>query len=137
MKHNFTLLFSVLIFFEITASHVIYSQNFLTVNGTKIVDQSGQEIKFKGMGLGGWLEPEGYMFLTANFANSPSQIHNTIQDLIGVDNTNLFYTAFRQNFVTESDIKALAAWGFNLVRLPFHYNILTKMNFTFKKNIFL
>jgi aryl-phospho-beta-D-glucosidase BglC (GH1 family) len=95
------------------------------VNGTKIVDQFGQEINFKGMGLGGWLEPEGYMFQMSGFANSPSQIYNKIQSLIGVDNTNLFYTAFRQNFVTESDIKALANWGFNLVRVPFHYNILT------------
>jgi aryl-phospho-beta-D-glucosidase BglC (GH1 family) len=111
--------------FVISSFQLTFSQNFLTVNGTKIVDQSGQEINFKGMGLGGWLEPEGYMFLMSGFANSPSQIQNKIQDLIGVDNTNLFYTAFRQNFVTESDIKALANWGFNLVRVPFHYNILT------------
>lgn len=125
MKHNFTLFLSTILMFVISSFQLTFSQNFLTVNGTKIVDQSGQEINFKGMGLGGWLEPEGYMFLMSGFANSPSQIQNKIQDLIGVDNTNLFYTAFRQNFVTESDIKALANWGFNLVRVPFHYNILT------------
>jgi len=125
MKHNFTLFLSTILIFVISSFQLTYSQNFLTVNGTKIVDQFGQEINFKGMGLGGWLEPEGYMFQMSGFANSPSQIYNKIQSLIGVDNTNLFYTAFRQNFVTESDIKALANWGFNLVRVPFHYNILT------------
>lgn len=102
-----------------------YAQSFLTVNGRMIVDQSGQEIQFRGMGLGGWLEPEGYMFLMSSFANSPSEIHTAIQNLIGVDSTNKFYDTFRKNFVTEADIKALHQWGFNLVRLPFHYNILT------------
>ena len=102
-----------------------FAQGFLSVNGTKFVNQYGQEVFLKGMGLGGWLEPEGYMFGMSAFANSPSQIQKKIQDLIGVSNTNDFYSAFRKNFVTESDIKALASWGFNLVRLPFHYNILT------------
>jgi hypothetical protein len=125
MKLSFTLFLSALSIFLIFSFQSIFPQGFLTVNGTKIVDQNGQEVYFKGMGLGGWLEPEGYMFQMSGFANSPSQIKNKIQDLIGVDNTNLFYTAFRQNFVTESDIKALSEWGFNLVRLPFHYNILT------------
>jgi len=128
MKHSFTLFLSALMISALVSFQSAYPQSFLTVNGTKIVDQTGQEVSFKGMGLGGWLEPEGYMFLMSGFANSPSQIQNKIQSLIGVDNTNLFYTTFRQNFVTESDIRALSGWGFNLVRLPFHYNILTPAN---------
>ncbi|HUX61635.1 MAG TPA: cellulase family glycosylhydrolase [Ignavibacteriaceae bacterium] len=125
MKHKFTFFIYILISICAFSFQLAYPQNFLTVNGTKIVDQSGQEIHFRGMGLGGWLEPEGYMFGMSNFANSPSQIQKKIQDLIGTDNTNSFYSAFRNNFVTESDIKALSSWGFNLVRVPFHYNILT------------
>ncbi len=123
MKYNFTLFFSVLILFFSTQQ--IFPQNFLAVNGTKIVDRYGQEVYLKGMGLGGWLEPEGYMFGMSSFANSPSQIQKKILDLIGADNTNTFYNTFRKNFVAEGDIKALASWGFNSVRLPFHYNILT------------
>lgn len=125
MRRNFTLFFTVLALFLFTSSGLIYPQNFLTTSGIKIVDKNGNEVHFKGMGLGGWLEPEGYMFLMSGFANSPSQIHKKIQDLIGVDNTNNFYNTFRKNFVTEADIRALAGWGFNLVRLPFHYNVLT------------
>jgi endoglucanase len=124
MMRNFTLslLFSAIIF--LTAPQY-FPQGFLSVKGTKLVNQNGEEVYLKGMGLGGWLEPEGYMFGMSSFANSPSQIHKKIQDLIGTDNTNTFYNIFRKNFVTESDIKALASWGFNLVRLPFHYNVLT------------
>jgi endoglucanase len=125
MKHNFTffLLFLIIVLFLSAGQN--FSQDFVKVSGTKYVNQNGQEVYLKGMGLGGWLEPEGYMFGMSGFANSPSQIQKKIQDLIGTDNTNAFYSAFRKNFVTGSDINALATWGFNLVRLPFHYNILT------------
>jgi len=125
MKYNFTVFCSLLVLLLISSTQENFSQSFLYVKGTKFVNKYGQEVFLKGMGLGGWLEPEGYMFGMSKFANSPSQIHKKIQDLIGVDNTNNFYSAFRKNFVTESDIKALSSWGFNLVRLPFHYKILT------------
>ena len=124
MKRNFTLSLLLLTILFLTSPRY-FPQGFLSVKGTKFVNQNGQEVYLKGMGLGGWLEPEGYMFGMSSFANSPSQIHKKIQDLIGTDNTNTFYSTFRKNFVTESDIKALASWGFNLVRLPFHYNVLT------------
>ncbi|HEY9167604.1 MAG TPA: cellulase family glycosylhydrolase [Candidatus Kryptonia bacterium] len=118
-------LISVLVFAPLTQ---VCSQGFLNVSGQKIVDQSGNEIHFRGMGIGGWLEPEGYMFLMSGFANSPTEIHNAIQNLIGVDSTNEFYNIFHSDFVTESDISALHDWGFNLVRLPFHYNILSPVD---------
>jgi len=125
MKHYFTVFLLFLISILIFLSQENFSQSFLFVKGKKFVDKNGNEVFLKGMGLGGWLEPEGYMFGMSSFANSPSQIQQKIQDLIGVDNTKNFYSQFRKNFVTESDIKALSSWGFNLVRLPFHYNILT------------
>src|ERR1035437_2848061 len=125
MKHNFTFSLLFLIVVLSISAEQNFSQGLLKIVGTKFVNQNGQEVYLKGMGLGGWLEPEGYMFGMSGFANSPSQIQKKIQDLIGPDNTNAFYSAFRKIFVTENDIKALATWGFNLVRLPFHYNILT------------
>ncbi len=125
MKNGVCLIITLIIFSLFVFLDKSSAQSFLTVSGQKIVDQSGQEFHFRGMGLGGWLEPEGYMFLMSGFANSPSQIHDEIQNLIGVDSTNKFYDTFHKDFVTEADIKALHDWGFNLVRLPFHYNILT------------
>ncbi len=125
MKYKLTLFLTLLTSLVLGLTQLDYAQGFLTVDGKKIVDQNGQEIHFRGMGLGGWLEPEGYMFLTSSFANSPSQIHDAIQNLIGVDSTVKFYDTFRKDFVTEADMKALHDWGFNLVRVPFHYNVLT------------
>src|SRR3546814_20983639 len=37
------------------------AEGFLKVDGTRIVDDSGEPIALRGMGLGGWMLQEGYM----------------------------------------------------------------------------
>ena len=101
------------------------SQGFLRVSGTKIVGEDGQEVLLRGIGLGGWLVPEGYMLHTGGFANSPTEIRNKISALIGQANADSFFTLYRNNYVARKDIDQLAKWGFNSVRLPMHYNLLT------------
>lgn len=104
---------------------VASSQGFLRVAGTKIVGEDGTEVLLRGIGLGGWLVPEGYMLHTSGFANSPTEIRNKIFALIGQANTDSFFTLYRQNYVARKDIEQLAQWGFNSVRLPMHYGLLT------------
>lgn len=104
---------------------IICAQNYLHVSGKKILDPGGSEILLKGIGLGGWLVPEGYMFQTDGIANSPREIRNKIESLIGATETELFYQKFRTNFVTRKDIEMLASLGFNSVRLAMHYNLLS------------
>jgi endoglucanase len=77
------------------------------------------------MGLGGWMLQEGYMLETNSFANPQYQIKAKIEALIGETNTNEFYDAWLANHCTKADIDSLAAWGFNSVRLPMHYNLFT------------
>lgn len=103
----------------------IYSQDYLHVTGKKIIDPSGTEILLKGIGLGGWLVPEGYMLQTSDVANSSREIRNKIQSLIGAAQTDIFYEKYRANFVTRKDIEMIASLGFNSVRLAMHYNLLS------------
>ncbi|MDA3862211.1 MAG: cellulase family glycosylhydrolase [Melioribacteraceae bacterium] len=116
----------ILVFLFIASS--IFANGILRTQGTKIVDADGTEIIFKGIGLGGWLVPEGYMFNMSGFANSPTEIKNKIIGLVGEANTETIFEEFRKNFVTEADIDSLASWGFNNVRLPMHYELLTPRN---------
>ena len=53
--------------------------------GKDIVDKNGNKIILKGMGLGGWLVPEGYMLGTWG---SPTSIRDRITELIGEDSTH-------------------------------------------------
>src|SRR3989304_2326977 len=101
------------------------SQGFLRVAGTKIVNGSGQEVILRGIGLGGWLVPEGYMLHTSGFADSPTEIRNKIKTLIGEENANNFWDLYYQNYVNRKDIDRIAEWGFNSIRLPMHYDLLT------------
>ncbi len=103
----------------------VMGQSFLSTNGQAIVKENGDTILLRGMGLGGWMLQEGYMLKTASFANAQYQIKAKIAELIGEEDTELFYDAWLSNHVQKADIDSLAAWGFNSVRLPMHYNLYT------------
>ncbi len=101
-----------------------FSQRFLRATGKTITDGQGSEIILRGLGLGGWWLQEGYMFETSGFAGPQHVFRAKIEELTGADNTNAFYDAFLNNFVTRRDIDSIASWGFNSVRLAMHHNLL-------------
>jgi len=97
---------------------------YLHTDAAKIVDGNSEEILLRGIGLGGWLVPEGYQLHIPGFG-SPSSIRNKIEDLVGESSADYFYTEYRSNYVAEKDIEKIASWGFNSIRLPFNYRLLT------------
>ena len=97
----------------------------LKVIGKKIVDENGNEVILRGMGLGGWMLQEPYMMEMSGFAGAQWEIKEKISALIGAVNTESFYNAWHASHCTRADIDSLAAWGFNSVRLPMHYNLYT------------
>lgn len=101
------------------------SQWFLKTQGQKIVNQKGENVYLKGLGLGGWMLQEGYMLKTADFAGPQYQIKQKIAEVAGEDGKTEFYKAYLKNGVTKKDIDSLAKWGFNSIRLPMHYDLYT------------
>ncbi len=104
------------------------ADGFLKVSGTKIVNENNEEVILRGMGLGGWHVPEGYMFGMSSFANAAWEIRSKIVETVGPQNADTFYTAFRANFVTRKDIERLSQLGFNSVRMPMHYQFFVSQN---------
>lgn len=104
-----------------TAAH---AEGYLKVDGTRIVDDSGQPIILRGMGLGGWMLQEGYM-LKLGEVGQQHRIRAKLVELVGEERTAEFYRAWLDNHTTEADIAQMAAWGFNSVRLPIHFDQLT------------
>ena len=105
-------------------SSLSFSQGFLHTEGKEIVEGNGEPILLRGFGLGGWLVPEGYMLINRAWIEgfeSPTQIENHILDLIGEEKSKEFWEEYRNNFVSRTDIDQIAEWGFNHIRLPFHY----------------
>ncbi len=122
LKRNSSIVLFVFVIILISLTE-IYPQGFLRVDNKRIINENNQEVYLKGIGLGGWLLQEGYMLHTSGFANAQWQIRERIVDLIGEANTELFYETYRNNYVRKIDIDSIKSWGFNSIRLPFHYNL--------------
>ena len=123
-KRNVLKLLVLLVLVLLFSSTEIMAQG-LKASGKKIVDDKGNEVILRGMGLGGWMLQEPYMLDMSGFAGTQWQIKEKIETLIGTINTEAFYDKWLANHCTRRDIDSLASWGFNSVRLPMHYNLYT------------
>lgn len=104
--------------------HVVSAQGFIHADGTEIVEGNGEPILLRGFGLGGWLVPEGYMLHNQAWIEgfeSPTQIEGHVLDLVDDDFAEEFWNLYRENYVAQTDIDQIAEWGFNHIRVPFHY----------------
>ena len=115
--HAFVLI-AVLLF------NAVKGQGFLKAKDKIIVDEQGKEVILRGMGLGGWMLQEGYMFRLGNIGQQ-YRIKEKIRELVGPEKTEELYNDWLNNHTTRRDIDSLAAWGFNSVRLPMHFNLYT------------
>ncbi len=99
-----------------------FSQNYSRTDGKEVLDINGKPILLKGINLGNWLVPEGYMFKFKN-TNSPQMIYTLFNQLIGPEESNNFWEQFRENYITEEDFKFIKEIGFNSVRVPFNFRL--------------
>jgi endoglucanase len=105
-------------------SFSLQSEGFLQAQGKHIVDARGEPVLLRGMGLGGWMLQEGYMLELPQLGQQ-HKIRQAFVDLIGEEKTAEFYQAWLANHTTKADIDAMAALGYNSVRLPMHFNLYT------------
>ncbi len=96
--------------------------NFVYTEGKEIMTPEGKPLLLKGINLGNWLVPEGYMFHFKE-ANSPRLINEVLCELIGPDKAKDFWTEYRNNYITQEDIKFIKKIGLNSVRIPFNYRL--------------
>ncbi|MHC4571878.1 MAG: cellulase family glycosylhydrolase [Planctomycetota bacterium] len=94
----------------------VSTKGFLRTEGQDIVDESGNEISLRGVGLGNWLLPEGYMWKFGQSGDRPRRIEKIVSNLIGQENADQFWLEFRKHYITEADIKRISELGFNSVR---------------------
>lgn len=112
-------LLTITLFFIISA----YPQDgFVSVKGKEIIAPDGKPILLRGINLGNWLNPEGYMFRFQN-VSSFRLIDNTIKELIGADEARQFWKSFRDNYITKEDILFISSTGLNHIRVPFNFKL--------------
>ncbi|HRR55676.1 MAG TPA: glycoside hydrolase family 5 protein [Acidobacteriota bacterium] len=94
------------------------------VRGPEILDPEGRQLQIRGIGLGNWLLPEGYMFRFERTA-SPRMIAELTAQLLGPSGARNFWKTFRERYVTTDDLRFLKEAGFNTVRVAIDYRIFT------------
>jgi endoglucanase len=122
MKRFFSIAFLLI---SVFASDPARSQGFLHVSGIYIHDGNDQPIILRGIGLGGWLVPEGYMLGTNAPYDSPTGFLNAVASVLGDQKALQYMDLYRANYVKRRDIDSIARWGFNSVRLPMHWSLLS------------
>jgi endoglucanase len=103
----------------LAAASFFATNAYYTTSGQNIVDRQTrtQVTILKGVGIGGWLEPEGYMWGSGQY-DSPRKIEKAISDLIGQAAADSFWILYHWNFFNEDDVKACKGWGMNAIRIP-------------------
>jgi endoglucanase len=109
--------------------------DFIHAEGARLVDGNGENFAIKGINLGNWLVPEGYMFKFKH-ALSPSEIAGLVETLVGPEQADRFWAEFRDVYVAREDIDFIKAAGFNTVRVPLNWRLFVELGDAAKNDKF-
>jgi len=73
-------------FFLIMSGETLLSQGFLKTKGKDVVNEKGENVLLRGIGLGGWMLQEPYMLQFSEVAGTQTEIKSKISELIGKKN---------------------------------------------------
>ncbi|MEP3482310.1 MAG: cellulase family glycosylhydrolase [Fuerstiella sp.] len=97
---------------------------FVHTEGTKIVDEDGNQLYLNGINLGNWLLWEGYLMMGDFEYRTHTQFLNSLTDVFGsAKKAAEFQHQWRLNYVDQKAISDLKGLGFNAVRVPFHFKL--------------
>ena len=101
-------------------------QSFLTSQGTRFINEKGEKVILKGCNLGSWLNLEMWMMDIKDVEQYPDQytIEKILEDRFGRSEKDRIMDRHRENWITERDFQIIRSFGFNCIRIPFHYNII-------------
>jgi hypothetical protein len=102
------------------AAPALAENRLVHTDGKRFIAPNGSVLHIKGISLGNWLMPEGYMF-KFEVAKSPRQIYGAFDHLLGPERAAIFWATYRDTYIREEDIRFIKAVGFNTVRIPIHY----------------
>lgn len=127
------LIFLSLFFLCLGANAQTAGQKFVTIKGENLIKPDGRKLFIMGTNLGNWLNPEGYMFGFKK-TNCEWMINLMLSEGAGPDFAREFWQQFKQNYITEADIRFIAGTGANTIRLPFNYKLFTYEDYMGQNN---
>jgi len=99
------------------------ASGFIRAEGKRLIAADGSTFFVKGINIGHWLVPEGYMFRFGRSSEAPDQIRRVFERLLGRERAAAFWLRFYDTFVTAEDIRFIGLAGFNTIRIPLDYRL--------------
>lgn len=100
-------------------------EGWLNTSGQILVNEHGDEVLLRGLGVANWLNPEGFLFggVMGRFARACEfdrgrTMDQFVSELCGPTYQKKFWKQWVENYFTEADIKRMKEQGFNSVRFP-------------------
>jgi endoglucanase len=105
----------------------------LRAQGTNWVNPSGARVDLRGLNLGNWLQLEFWMMAnaastSAGVINDQCTLENALTSRFGWNEKERLMDAFRDSWMTDRDWNNIRALGFNVVRVPFWFNLIENEN---------
>ncbi len=118
--------------FLIVCSFSVNAQSFVSTKGKDLM-LNEKPFVMKGINLGNWLVPEGYMFKFEK-ATSARLIQEVMNELVGPYQAKKFWQQYLHSYITEADIDYLKSVGVNSIRVPFNYRLFTNEDYLGEEN---
>lgn len=114
--------------FLLLSPTLLAQRGYVHTSGPELVDVEGRTLMLRGINLGNWFEPEGYMFHFDGGPQSAREIEDLTKELIGPEKSETFWKQWRESYITQADIDLLKRNGFNSVRVPLHWKFFDSDN---------
>ena len=98
--------------------------SFITVKDGSTVTESGEPVVLKGCNLGNWFLLEMWMLDMNHEVQDQHEFESILTERFGREEKDRLMDLYRASWIGERDFKIMASFGFNAVRLPFHYSLL-------------
>jgi endoglucanase len=90
----------------------------LRTDGPRVVNAAGEQVRLRGVGLGGWMNMENFI---TGYPSTESLMRGAVAAAIGTDAAELFFERLLTSFFDAADAEFLASLGINCVRIPINY----------------
>jgi len=91
---------------------------WIRVDGNRLVDESGDTVLLRGVGLGGWMNMENFV---TGYPGTEQGMRRHLLDSMGQESYDAFFESFYVDFFDDADAAHLRSIGMNSVRIPINY----------------
>lgn len=91
---------------------------WISVAGSRLVDETGAEVTLAGFGLGGILNMEDFI---TGYPGNEESMRRLLLDAMGQEASDAFFETLDATFIAEADATFLASLGLTCMRIPVNY----------------